>query len=455
MIGEEQAIGIERIVSAAITRQAIPGLAILVAQNRRIVFARGYGSRNLGADLPVDEQTSFRIASISKQFTAAAIMRLQERGRLAIDDRIGRYLPWLGYATDIPIVHLMNHTSGIVGYTELDDFDLRCFKAATPREIVETVLQREPAFAPGDDWQYSNTNYMILGAILEAVAEKSYGDIVEDELLGRVNTSSTVVDDSSSLHSNSALGYTSLWLGAWESARELHPSWAFGTAGLQSNVLDIFTWNVALRSGRVVTAPSFQVMQTATLLNDGRRVNYGFGLQTQQTSIGRSIHHDGSLPGFSLDNTVFLDREIDIIVLTNGESTNTRYSITLPVAALLTAEPHLYSVDGDTDGSLGRDIPEPKGVLELMNAFVTGGLDVDLITDRFRRFLTPARYARSLKLSQGGLVRALHRVQSYRRDPVSIHAYRADRDRDTLRAQIIFRDRRGIDDIALSRWDRS
>jgi D-alanyl-D-alanine carboxypeptidase len=450
MNGDLYAESIDRIVTAAMTAQTIPGLAILVAQERRIIFARGYGLRNVGENLPVDEGTSFSIASISKQFTAAAIMQLHERGLLALDDRIDRYLPWFRYAPNVTIAHLMTHTSGIAGYTELDDFDLRCTNPAAPREVVETILEREPAFAPGDEWQYSNTNYVILGAILEAVAQKSYRDVIESDLLAGLDATATVLNDATSIRSNAALGFTAYWLGPLEPARDWHPSWGFGTAGLRSNVLDLFTWNVALRSGRVVTEPSLQAMRTAAMLNDGQRVSYGLGLQLGQTPIGRVTRHTGGLPGFTLENTTFLDREIDIIVLTNGDATPTEHSITRPIAALLTTEPRLRSPAPDAEERFGAEIAQPNDALDVVNAFLCGALDAGRITDRFKRVLTPAHLDAVRAFSRRGPVRALHPLQSFRRDPVNLYTYRADFDDAVLRADLWLRDDGRVDGVWFS-----
>jgi D-alanyl-D-alanine carboxypeptidase len=445
---------IDRIVSAAVVAQAIPGLAILVAQNRRIIFARGYGMRNLGEGLPVDERTSFSIASISKQFTAAAIMQLRERQLLALEDRVERYLPWFCNTHHVTIGHLLTHTSGVPGYTELDDFDLRCVSTATPREIAETVLERAPAFAPGDQWQYSNTNYVLLGAILETVAQKSYGDIVRNDLLAGLDMPATMVNDMSPIRSNAASGFTSYWLGPIEPAREWHASWSFGTAGLRSNVLDLFAWNVALRSGKIVTETSFQAMETAVMLNDGQSVSYGFGLQLGQTLIGRVSRHTGGLPGFTLDNTTFLDREIDIIILTNVDATPTQHSITRPIAALISAEPGLCSAQAGGEETFGLEVPQPNDPLALVNTFLAGQLHAGQITDRFKRLLTPARLEAVQALWRRGPVRALHPVETFRRDPVNLYAYRAEFNDGTLRADLTLRDDGRVDGVRFAAWDR-
>jgi D-alanyl-D-alanine carboxypeptidase len=454
LISDECAAAIDRIVSTAVTEQAIPGLAILVAQDRRIIFTRGHGFRNLGERLPVDERTSFSIASISKQFTAAAIMKLCERGKLALTDSVASYLPWLTYAPDVTIAHLLTHTSGVPGYTEIVGFDLRCRNAATPREIVETVLGRDRAFAPGDDWQYSNTNYVLLGQVLEAISQRSYREIILDDLLSTLDVSVTAVNDTASIRSNYALGYNSYCLGPWEPSREWHPSWEFATAGLRSNVRDLFAWNVALRSGRIIGEASFRAMSTAATLNDGLDVGYGFGFALGSTSIGPVIHHSGGLPGFSLENTTFPDCEIDIIVLTNLENTNTQASITKPIAAYLTGEPGLCSREIAGDPA-GRSVPPLDGSLPLLNDFLAGRIDSTRMSDDFLRYLTPTRQASARALHARGPITQVQSRASSRRDPTTAHTYRAECDYGPLRADLELRDGGKIEAVRLCRWDRS
>jgi CubicO group peptidase (beta-lactamase class C family) len=453
VIGGQYADAIDQIVSAAISRQAIPGLAILVAQHGQVIFARGYGLRDVADGLPVERATSFRIASISKQFTAAAIMQLKERELLTLNDQVGRYLPWFRYAPDVTIRHLMTHSSGIAGYTETDDFDLRCVSAADPREIIETVLDREPAFAPGGDWQYSNTNYVILGSILETVAQKSYAEIVHQDLLGALDLPSTVPDDSALLSASAAMGVSAIWLGPWEPANGWHPSWAFGTAGLRSNVLDLFAWNVALREGRVISESSFRAMTTSAALSDGQDVAYGFGFVLGMSPVGRVRRHSGGLPGFSLDNTTFVDHEIDVIVLANCGSLFTQRSITRPIVALLTNEPRLCSIGFEPEAPSGRPISHPGNALSLVELFLAERLDGDRITDRFRRFLTPARKKRIETLRLLGPLLSLHAMESARRDPVTIFSYRAEFEARTVRTDVTIRDDGRVDDLAISRWE--
>jgi D-alanyl-D-alanine carboxypeptidase len=440
---------IERIVLDTIGMQAIPGLAILVADHGQVVFSGGYGRRDLADARPVEERTTFSIASISKQFTAAAIFRQIEAGRLRLDDRAGGYLPWWQDEPEITIGQLLTHTSGIAGYTELDDFDLRWSTAATPREIVASTAQLGRAFEPGADWQYSNTNYVILASILEVIAQQRYADLLQSEFFGPLDLRATTAGSEFS----DAKGIGSFALGPWETSPRWHPTWEIGTAGIRSNVHDLFAWNVALRSGRVVSEASYRTMTTPVTLNDGTTVNYGCGLQLGQTPIGPEVRHSGGLPGFTLDNTVYPERELDIIVLANADWTTTRYSITLPVAALLSGEAGLLNADA-IDGRLaGRTLAHFAEARTVLNDFLSGRLRPERMTEGCRRLLTPAHVEALERLSARGPIRELFELERFRRHPLSMYTYETVFDTGSLRTELAVHDDGRIANVYFCRWD--
>jgi CubicO group peptidase (beta-lactamase class C family) len=394
---------LESLVSTAMERQNIPGLSILVARAGEVVLARGFGRRNVGENLAADADTIYSIASISKQFTAAAIFQLAERGRLRVDDPLSRYVSWHPYGNAIALHHLLSHTSGIPDYFPLDDLDRIGFTEASPREIAESVLTRGPAFVPGAEYQYCNTGYVLLGAIIEAVAGQSYADYLQANVFDPLEMSRTGVDDKPAIRSNIAVGYTSFALGPWELARDYHPSWEFGTGGLYSTVTDMRKWNLALRTERVVSASSLALMTTQVSLLDGHRVNYGFGLGVTDVGDYREVRHTGGLPGISTENTTYPDVGIDIIVFVNHDGCST------------------YD-----------DLP---------------------FSPKFERFLKGDRRARYAGLRAYGAVRGITLVDAARRDPETTFNYRVDFEHAPLVASLGVRDDGTIAGLHFSRWD--
>jgi D-alanyl-D-alanine carboxypeptidase len=449
LVTRDHEAAIDRIVSRAIGMQAIAGLAILVAENGRVLFGGGYGRCDLLETREVEARTTFSIASISKQFTAAAIFRQLERGRLGLDDRACRYLPWWQHAPEVTIGQLLTHTSGIPGYTELEDLDLRCHEAATLREIDASTVRLGQAFEPGADWQYSNTNYVILAAILEAVAQQRYADLLQSEFFDPLELQATTAGGDPP----AAEGISSFALGPWETARRWDPSWETGTAGIRSNAYDLLAWNVALRTGRVISETSYRTMTSPVVLNDGSPVNYGCGLQFGQSPIGREIRHSGSLPGFSLENTVYPGRGLDIIVLTNADWTPTRYSITLPVAAVLTGEAEMLAADAVDRRLRSLTMPQFDEARSVLNDFRDGRLPPERMTSSCRRLLTPAHVDALHALCSHGPIRELFELERFRRHPITMYTFEAVCDAGSFRAELAVHDDSRIANVSFFRWD--
>jgi D-alanyl-D-alanine carboxypeptidase len=443
---------IEAIVTAALERQHLPGVSIAVARDGNVLFAHGYGSRNVGEGLPADQDTIYSIASISKQFTAAAIMQLAERGLLRIDDRVARFFPWHPYGESIELRHLLTHTSGMPDYFSLADFDRIGYTAAAPREIIESVLTRGAAFAPGAEYQYCNTGYVLLGAIIERVAQQSYAQYLQTNIFDPLEMTRTGVDDTPSVRSNVAVGHTSFVLGPWELARDCHPAWEFATGGLYSTVVDIVKWNRALRAGRVIGAESLAQMTTRAVLAGGHPIDYGYGVCVSDVGGLREIRHTGGLPGISTDNAMYPDVGIDIIVFVNHDGTSTYATITRPILALLLGDPALRGPRRpDLATSSGLDErPQGQGWIR---AAAAGAIDELPLAAKFERLLKPERRARFGELRAFGPVTAIALIDAARRDPETTFTYRVDFERRPLVATLTVRDDDTIADLRFMRWD--
>jgi CubicO group peptidase (beta-lactamase class C family) len=443
---------VESIVAAAIERQHLPGLSIAVARNGGVVFARGFGLRNVGEELAADPDTIYSIASISKQFTVAGIMRLAEQGLLRLDDRLSRYFPWHPYGETIELRHLLSHTSGIPDYFPLENLDLIGFTEASPREIAEAVLQRAAAFEPGAEYQYCNTGYVLLGAILERVSDQPYAQYLQANFFDPLAMTRTGVDDTPAIRSNVAVGHTSFALGPWELARDYHPSWEFGTGGLYSTVMDILKWNLALRGGLVVSPPSFAQMTTQAKLRDGHRLNYGFGLGVSDVGGYREVRHTGGLPGISTDNTTFPDLGIDIVVFVNHDGCSTYATITRPILALLLDEPALRG-SRRADLAVSSGLDERPLARQWIAAAAAGALDDLPFSAKFERFLKPERRARYAALRANGKITTITLIDASRRDPETTFNYRVDFEAGPLVATVSVRDDGTIANLQFIRWD--
>ncbi|MGD0473217.1 MAG: serine hydrolase domain-containing protein [Candidatus Velthaea sp.] len=452
MSTDKLAATIDTIVTAALERQHLPGISLAVARAGEILFAGGFGYRNVGEALPADADTIYSIASISKQFTAAAIMRLAERGLLRIDDPVDRYFPQNPYGDRVTLRHLLTHTSGIPDYFPLEELDRLAFTEASPGEIIQCVAHRGATFAPGAEYQYCNTGYVMLGAIIERVANQSYAHYLQTNFFDPLEMTRTGVDDTPAIHRNLAIGYTSFVLGPWELARDYHPTWEFATGGLYSTVLDVLKWNRALRSGRVVGAASLALMTARARLGNGQSLDYGFGLSVNDVDGLQEIRHTGGLPGISTDNATYPGAGIDIVAFVNHDSCSMYATVVRPILALLHAQsPAASAREPALPMSSGLD--ERPWAQHWIRTAAAGGIGDLPLSARFERFLNPGRRARFAELRAYGEITGIRLIEASRRDPETAFSYRVDFERGPLVATLAVRDDGTLANLQFLRWD--
>jgi D-alanyl-D-alanine carboxypeptidase len=442
---------IDAMCRRTVERQRIPGLSLAVARGGELLFAGGYGYRNVGDRVPCDENTMYSIASVSKQFTAAAVLTLQERGLLSTSDPLQRYYPWVPCSPGTRLFHLLGHTSGIPGYTEDPDFERVSMGEASFREVVMMAAKRPPAFAPGEQWQYSNTNYVLLGGIIELVSGRSYQEFLADTFFARLGLASTGVDDLHTIRENYAIGYTSYSLGPLERAREWDPCWEFGTGGLYSTVMDLLRWNEALRSGEAVSRASYEVMARAGALPNGTSTKYGFGLGVDDVDGIAEVRHTGGLPGFSTDNATYPEIALDIVVFANCDGAGTYFPTTRRMLSTgLKREALANWRPADRPDEAILPPPDAKAWIE---ACREGSLESAALTPNFRTFLQPRRLAALRDLTSYGQVELCELLQTSRRFPVSLYNYKVVFERATLGLLLVIADAGEADMISFHPWD--
>lgn len=311
---------IDRAVEASLKRQNIAGASVAIAERGHIVYAKAYGLRDLVNRVPVDTRTTFRIGSITKQFTASAIMLLVQDGKLRLDDRLSKYLPGAPHAAEVTIRNLLTHTSGIVGYTETEGFDAASKLPATPQHIVATIASQPLAFAPGTDWQYSNTNFILLGMVVSKVSREPYEEFVRQHVLEPLHLSTIKYWNNDFVYPDDSYGYTALPYEPFEPAAFWNWDWAGAAGGLAVDPSDLARWDEALDGGRVVTAASFAEMTTAQKLKNGKSTGYGFGLGIGSFDKRKVVAHSGGVPGFITENFTIPSDGVAIVLFANGDN---------------------------------------------------------------------------------------------------------------------------------------
>ncbi|MCP4433293.1 MAG: beta-lactamase family protein, partial [Gammaproteobacteria bacterium] len=225
-----------------------PGIAVLISRGDRVLLSKGYGLADMEQEIPVTSKTKFRIGSITKQFTAASILKLQEEGKLKVTDRLSKYLPGYPRGDEVTLHHLLTHTSGIENYTDKIDFSGRVTQGITPEDLIETFKYEDFNFNPGDSYSYSNSGYFLLGYILERVSGKSYEKYLQETFFKPLAMNDSGVHHADLKLANEALGYSHIE-GETVNALNWDMSHAGAAGAIYSTVEDLHRWNEGIFKG--------------------------------------------------------------------------------------------------------------------------------------------------------------------------------------------------------------
>jgi len=313
------------ILAAAIFNRVIkgnsPGASVLVAKDGEIIYQNGFGYADIGNRVPFIVDTKSRIGSVTKQFTASAILKLIEAGELSIDDRLSKYVPDFPRGEEVTIHHLLTHTSGIHSYTEKEDFLKTVTLGVEPEEHIKSFKNDKFDFDPGEKWLYNNSGYFLLSYIVEKVSGQSFNDYLKGEFFDSLGMKNTGIHTPKLILENEATGY-SYENGKFQKALDWNMSQAAGAGALYSTVGDLFLWNEGIFNGKVLAESSLEAAFTPVTLNDGKKAEalgggYGYGWMINEKGRLKSIKHSGGLHGFNSALTRYPDINATVVVLQN------------------------------------------------------------------------------------------------------------------------------------------
>jgi CubicO group peptidase (beta-lactamase class C family) len=261
----------------------------------------------------------FRLGSITKQFTAVAILMLAEQGKLSVSDEITKYLP--DYPTrdhKITIEHLLTHTSGIKSYTSIPEWRPMWRKDVTLKEMIDLFKDKPMDFAPGERWSYNNSGYVLLGAIIEKVSGQSYKDFIEKNIFAPLGMKHSFYDDTERIVPRRVSGY-SKGKDGFANAEYLSMSWPYAAGSLMSRVDDLAIWDAALYTEKLIKQQSIKRAWTPYTLKDGKPTKYGYGWGISSIGGHRAITHSGGIHGFSTVGLRLPDDRVYVAILTNRQ----------------------------------------------------------------------------------------------------------------------------------------
>jgi len=403
----------------------IPGLAVAIVRGGAEASTRCYGQSDLESGSAVTAQTVFPVGSLTKPFTAIAVLLLVEDGRLALGDKLSAHLVDLPAAwQQVTVQHLLTHTSGIKDYTSLNGFDRMRRLDHLPPEIL-VLVQNEPLeFAPGVRFDYSNTNYLLLGMLIEHVAREPYGQFLDERVFAPLGMTQTRTNDSSDIVAGRARGYTRI-PGRTQNAKYFSPTNAFAAGNVASSLADLVKWDLGLSSRKLLKPESYHVLWTPSDASKTGSERYGLGWGIGEINGHALFKHGGNITGFSSAILHLADDSLTIVVLSNMGDFN--------------AEKLAQGIIGQVDPSAADKTPstisdpEPKITERLQRVFLgmmSGEMSAGDFSERINRELGPlvrqGRQEARMQAAENGALESFTLLEWKRSDQGTDLVYRAD-----------------------------
>lgn len=352
---------------AHVADERVAGISVAVVRGADTLLVRGYGSVDLEWDVPTpaDASASYEIGSVTKQFTGAAVMQLVEQGRLDLDADFTEYLPDFdtrGHA--VPLRRLLDHTSGIKGYTEMEVFSDISIKDL-PRDTLVSLVEAEPfEFEPGTAQIYNNSAYFLLGLIIEKVSGQTYAEYVQRHLFDAAGMANSYYCSESAVRAGRAHGYQAGEHGLQRQGYLVH-TWPYAAGSLCSTVRDLVRWNRALHGGGILNPAAYREMITPQPLVDGTTLTYAMGLGVTERNGQPVISHSGGIDGFLSDGRYYPEQDLVTIVLQNTAGPQGPGALSSAFADLILGpEPRPVTVPfaGDLDALVGEYAGPARGI---------------------------------------------------------------------------------------------
>lgn len=374
---------IDQAVAKALADTSVPSASIAIVRDGKIVLAKAYGTANDG--LPARPDLPYQIASNSKQFTAMALLLLEDEGRLSLDDRVSKYFPGISGGERITLRQLLNHTSGLQDYWPQDYSFEAMSRPTSPQGIVDRWAKKPLDFQPGEQWQYSNTGYVVAGMIAEKVSGERLMAYLKRRIFDPLGMSSVRdQDDTNSVAFPS--GYGRYALGPVRKVTPPGRGWLYAAGELSMTAEDLAKWDIARLDRSLVPADDWVAQETTAKLTDGKDTNYGLGVFVRESGGRRAITHGGESVGFLSANNVYPAERAAIVVMTNSWSGNAYSRIVRDVAKIVLPAP---------PAAVGEAVQaaQAKRARTVYDQLRSGRLDRSLLTGNANYYFTPQAIA--------------------------------------------------------------
>jgi CubicO group peptidase (beta-lactamase class C family) len=326
---------IDAAAQEVLTATGVPSASVAVVQDGKIVYLQAYGDARLEPRVPAKPGMRYSIGSVSKQFTATAILMLAEQGKLSLDDPVARFVPDLTRAKEVTIRQVLSHTSGYQDYWPQDYVPPFMLQAVNADKILDLWARKPLDFDPGTEWQYSNTGYVIAGLIVERASGTPLLEFLSKHIFEPLGMKSVMNIDQERLNETDATGYTRYGLGPLRIAPKEGKGWLFAAGELAMPAEDLAKWDVSIIDETLLKPASYREMETGVVLKNGVATNYGLGMVVRRDFSRRTLEHGGEVSGFTSANFVFPDDRAALVVLTNEDAVDASDQIAQRVIPLL------------------------------------------------------------------------------------------------------------------------
>jgi len=412
-------------IAKMVADSGAPSVSIAIVENGALVCAKAFGKASLDPARPSEAQTRYAVGSISKQFTAAAILLMAEQGKLSLDDKVSKYFPGLTRANEVTIGELLSHTSGYEDYAPQDYMIPEWTKPTTPEAILDQWAKKPLDFDPGTKWQYSNTNFVLAGRIFEQASGQDLMTFLNAKIftpLGMRSAGDCSVDK----RPEDAVAYTRYALGPARPALREGPGWYFAAGELCMTPSDLAKWDIALLNRRILNANSYQAFTREVHLANGDATHYALGLHIGEFDNVPEINHGGEVSGFLASNRVYPTRDAAVIVLSNQDAIELIGPIGNEVTRWI-LEPEKR---GGGDHGSAAELQQVRGILEDLQR---GEIDRALLTSNCDFYFTEmALHDIQASLSPLGRLTSVTRERESLRGGMIFRAYRAQFEKKAL-----------------------
>ncbi|HYA23332.1 MAG TPA: serine hydrolase domain-containing protein [Terriglobales bacterium] len=360
---------IDQVATDALAKTGVPSASVAIVKDGQIAYLHAYGDAHLEPRTTAKPDMRYSIGSISKQFTATAILLLQEQGKLSLDDKVAKFIPDLTRASEVTIRQLLSHTSGYEDYWPQDYVMPMMLQPVTAQKILDMWARKPLDFDPGTKWQYSNTNFVIAGLIVEKASGTPLLQFLQEKVFTPLGMKSVANIDQEKLGDTDPVGYMRYGLGPLRPAPKEGKGWLFAAGELAMPAEDLAKWDVSIIDQKLMKPESYREFETEVLLKNGLGTRYGLGVDVSSEFGHRALSHGGEVSGFTAENMVFPEERVAVAVLTNEDAAGAAGQIARGIAPLL-----LASDDPETPAKLQQ-------ARKIFEGLQHGTIDRSLFTD--------------------------------------------------------------------------